>query len=114
MSGSLSTHDAIHVGLLDSAERVEHARAVRALVARNALLSTIERGRKQQRLNKKQLAERAGLEASVVRRVLTAKTANPTTDNAFRLLDAAGVVVEAVLPSGERVGMIGSSHLPSA
>jgi hypothetical protein len=33
-------------------------------------------------------------------------TANPTTDNAFRLMAAMGISLEATLPSGERVQLV--------
>jgi hypothetical protein len=48
----------------------------------------------------------AGLEASSVRRLLTSATANPTTDNAFRLMAAMGIALEAKLPTGERVELV--------
>lgn len=79
---------------------------MKALVARNKLLGTLEAVREEQKISKKDLAERAGLEASSVRRLLTAETANPTTENAFLLLSAMGIKLEAVLPSGSRVEIV--------
>ncbi len=38
--------------------------------------------------------------------MLTAETANPTTENAFLLLGAMGIKLEAVLPSGSRVEIV--------
>ena len=66
----------------------------------------MESVRESEKLSKKDLADRAGLDASSVRRMLTAETANPTTENAFLLLDAMGIKLEAILPSGSRVGIV--------
>jgi hypothetical protein len=44
-----------------------------------------------------------------VRRLLTSKTANPTTDKAFRLMAAMGIGLEATLPAGERVELVPAS-----
>ncbi len=79
---------------------------MKALVARNKLLSTLESVREAEKLSKKDLADRAGLDPSSVRRMLTAETANPTTENAFLLLSAMGIKLEAVLPSGSRVNIV--------
>lgn len=87
-------------------EREAHAMAVHALIARNALLTALETARAEQGLTKAELAARAGLEASSVRRLLTSKTANPTTDNAFRLMAAMGIKLEATLPTGERIELV--------
>jgi plasmid maintenance system antidote protein VapI len=100
-----ATQSALSVLLLEP-ERAEHARRVLALRSRNTPLTVLERTREQQGISKRALAERAGLEASSVRRLLTSETANPTTDNAFRLMAAMGISLEATLPSGERVQLI--------
>lgn len=92
--------------LLSDIEREAHAMAVQALLARNALLTALETARAGQGLTKAELASRAGLEASSVRRLLTSKTANPTTGNAFRLMAAMGIKLEATLPSGERIELV--------
>lgn len=92
--------------LLSGAERASHALRVRALLARNALLTALETARADQGLSKAQLAALAGLEASSVRRLLTSQTANPTTENAFRLMAAMGIKLEATLPSGERIKLV--------
>jgi hypothetical protein len=39
---------------------------------------------------------------------LTSTTANSTTDNAFRLMVAMGIALEARLPTGERVQVVNS------
>jgi DNA-binding phage protein len=90
----------------NESEREAHAMAVQALLARNALLTTLETARAEQGLTKAELASRAGLEASSVRRLLTSKTANPTTENAFRLMAAMGIRLEATLPTGQRVELV--------
>ncbi len=93
--------------LLNSDDRVAHDRSVCALLARNALLTALETSRTAQGMTKSRLAELAGLDASSVRRLLTSRTANPTTDVTFRLLSAMDVRLEAVLPTGERIKLVG-------
>ncbi len=90
-------------------EREAHAMTVQALLARNAMLTALETARAEQGLTKAELASRAGLEASSVRRLLTSKTANPTTENAFRLMAAMGIKLEATLPTGERIELVDMS-----
>jgi transcriptional regulator with XRE-family HTH domain len=92
--------------LLSEREREAHAMAVQALLARNALLTALETARAEQGLTKADLAARAGLEASSVRRLLTSKTANPTTENAFRLMAAMDIRLEATLPTGQRIELV--------
>jgi transcriptional regulator with XRE-family HTH domain len=92
--------------LLSPEDRDRHALAVKALLARNALLEALETARAEQGLTKADLAALAGLEASSVRRLLTSKTANPTTENAFRLMAAMGIELEATLPTGERIKLV--------
>lgn len=99
-------HDAALAALIPNDEKAGYDRRVKALVARNRLLSTLESVREAEKLSKKDLADRAGLDASSVRRMLTAETANPTTENAFLLLSAMGIKLEAVLPSGSRVDIV--------
>jgi DNA-binding phage protein len=92
-------------------ERDAHAMAVQSLLARNALLTALETARAGQGLTKAELASRAGLEASSVRRLLTSKTANPTTGNAFRLMAAMGIKLEATLPTGERIELVDAAGM---
>jgi DNA-binding phage protein len=106
-----TTHQAAVSALLSEAERVEHARQVLALQARNAMLTILDTTREKQGITKQTLASRAGLDASSVRRLLTSTTANPTTDNAFRLMAAMGIALEAKLPTGERVQVVGPGAL---
>jgi ribosome-binding protein aMBF1 (putative translation factor) len=106
MAKPRTAHDAALTALIPDAEKSSYARRVKALVARNKLLTTLESVRESEKLSKKDLADRAGLDASSVRRMLTAETANPTTENAFLLLDAMGIKLEAVLPSGSRVEIV--------
>lgn len=88
--------------------------AVQALLARNALLTALETARAEQGLTKAELAPRAGLEASSVRRLMTSKTANPTTENAFRLMAAMGIKLEATLPTGKRIDLVEAGAPPAA
>jgi ribosome-binding protein aMBF1 (putative translation factor) len=106
MAKPRTAHEAALAGLIPSEAKGDYDRRVRALVARNKLLSTLESVREAEKLSKKDLADRAGLDASSVRRMLTAETANPTTENAFLLLSAMGIKLEAVLPSGDRVDIV--------
>jgi plasmid maintenance system antidote protein VapI len=108
-----SAHQSALNALLSEPERAEHDRRVEALRARNALLTVLESTREQQGITKRALAERAGLEASSVRRLLTSQTANPTTDNAFRLMAAMGISLEATLPTGEHVQLVSPGAEPS-
>jgi DNA-binding phage protein len=101
-----SPHDAALASLIPSEDKGDYERRVKTLVARNKLLSTLESVREAEKLSKKELAERTGLDAASVRRMLTAETANPTTENAFLLLSAMGIKLEAVLPSGNRVDIV--------
>lgn len=77
--------------------------AVQALLARNALLTVLETARSEQGLTKAELASRAGLEASSVRRLLTSKTANPTTENAVRFDGRDGHQARGDTPHGRKV-----------
>jgi DNA-binding phage protein len=96
--------------LLSESERETHARTVQALLARNALLTALETARSEQGMTKTALAALAGLDASSVRRLLTSKTANPTTENAFRMMAAMGIKLEATLPSGKRIELVGAGR----
>lgn len=95
-------HDAALAALLTEQERASYESRKTALIARNVSLDTIDVGRKQTGLSKKELAARAGLEASSVRRLLAAETANPTSESTFLLFAASGVRLEAILPNGDR------------
>lgn len=99
-------HDAALAVLIPNEERADYDRRVKALVARNTLLATLEQVRGAQKISKQELADRAGLDASSVRRMLTAETANPTTENAFLLLSALDIKLQAVLPTGGRVDIV--------
>jgi transcriptional regulator with XRE-family HTH domain len=105
MPGKTTHHAAIET-LLPEQARAEHARRVQSLLARNALLTALESTRERQGITKQALAKLAGLDASSVRRLLTSTTANPTTDNAFRLMAAMDITLEATLPTGERVQLV--------
>lgn len=101
-----STHDAALSRLIPDREKAGYDRRVKALIARNQLLNMLEAVREEEKISKKELADRAGLDASSVRRMLTAETANPTTENAFLLLSAMDIKLEAILPSGARVAIV--------
>lgn len=107
-----SAHDAALDALLSPQERADHARRAAALRSRNALLAALEMTRETLGISKRALADRAGLDPSSVRRLLTAATANPTTDNAFRLMAAMDITLEATLPTGERVPLVLPGHKP--
>lgn len=92
--------------LVPAEDRASYEAKVAALLARNRMLELIEKQRGECQMSKKELADRAGLEASAVRRLLTAKTANPTSENCFRLMGALGIHLEAVTPSGKRISLV--------
>jgi ribosome-binding protein aMBF1 (putative translation factor) len=103
----LASADAAAMTLLvPEQDRAAFDRHVVAAVARNAALQVIDDTREEEHLSKKALADKAGLEASVVRRLLTSETANPTTENVFRLMSALGIHVVAKTPSGKEVALI--------
>lgn len=106
MPRKLATHDPALAALLSESEREDYERAVKVLLARNALLEIIEREREEQHVSKTALADRAGLDRASVRRMLTSETANPTAETALRLFAALKIKVEAVLPSGDRVSIV--------
>jgi ribosome-binding protein aMBF1 (putative translation factor) len=97
---------AARAALIPPEERGDLDARVKALLARNAMLELIEAAREEARLSKRELAAKAGLEESSVRRLLTAKTANPTSENVFRLMGALKIHVEARTPSGKRVPLV--------
>jgi DNA-binding phage protein len=101
-----TAHEVAVNALLSEEERADYTRRVAALRSRNALLTTLESTREALGITKGALASRAGLDASSVRRLLTSATANPTTDNAFRLMAAMDIKLEATLPTGERVELV--------
>jgi len=101
-----TTHDAALDVLIPEDRRDEYKRRVEMLVARNQLVEVIEECRKKEGATKRDLAERAGLDRASVRRMLTAKTANPTAETTFRLFSALGIRLEAVLPDGGRVRIV--------
>jgi transcriptional regulator with XRE-family HTH domain len=110
-----SAHQRALGALLSESERVEHARTVQALRSRNSLLTLLESARAQQGITKRELAARAGLDASSVRRLLTSQTANPTTENAFRLMAAMGISLRATLPTGDYVQLVSpDTHTPAS
>jgi ribosome-binding protein aMBF1 (putative translation factor) len=92
--------------LVPEERRAAFQARVAELAAHNQMLAAIEEGRQILDISKKELAELAGLNASSVRRMLTSETANPTTNNAFRLFTVLGIKLEATLPSGDRVGIV--------
>lgn len=98
--------EAARAALLPEEERADLDARVKALLARNAMLKVINAAREEAQLSKRALAEKAGIEESSVRRLLTAKTANPTSENVFRLMGALHIHVEATTPSGKRVPLV--------
>jgi DNA-binding phage protein len=102
----LTPHDAALDALIPADRREKYNRKVEMLLARNELLGLLEDVREAGGTTKRELAHLAGLEEASVRRQLTAKTANPTTETAFRMLAALGIKLEAVLPGGKRVRIV--------
>ena len=106
MPKKVTTHDPALAALLSESEQEDYERAVTVLLARNALLELIESVRESEHVSKQELADRAGLDAASVRRMLTAKTANPTAETALRLLAALKIKLVAEKPSGDRVAIV--------
>jgi transcriptional regulator with XRE-family HTH domain len=102
----ITADEAAFNALVPTENRASYDARVAALLARNRTLELIETQRDECRMSKKELADRAGLDASAVRKLLTAQTANPTSENVFRLMGALGIHVEAVTPSGKRVSLV--------
>ncbi len=101
-----SAHTMALNALVPASEREQFDRSVQALVARNRMLQIIEDSRVFEKISKHDLAEKAGLDPASVRRLLTAETANPTSETIVRLMSALDVKLEAVLPNGERLSII--------
>ncbi len=101
-----SAHTMALKALVPASEREQFDRSVQALVARNRMLQVIEDSRVFENISKHDLAEKAGLDPASVRRLLTAETANPTSETIVRLMSALHVKLEAVLPNGERLSII--------
>ena len=108
MAKKLTPHEAALAALIPEEGRADYERAVKMLTARNRLLECIETTREAEHVSKHELAVRAGLDPASVRRMLTAQTANPTSETALRLLSALQIRLEAVLPSGKRMAIVGS------
>lgn len=106
MAKERTPHDAALDALIPADRREGYNRTVEMLVARNELLGLLEEVREAEGTTKRELAHRAGLEEASVRRLLTAKTANPTTETAFRIIAALGIKLEAILPGGQRVRIV--------
>ena len=106
MAKARTADEAALDALIPADRRADYQRGVDALVARNQLIGLLEEARQAEGTTKRALAERAGLEEASVRRMLTAKTANPTAETAFRLLAALSIRLEAQLPSGERIRLV--------
>jgi ribosome-binding protein aMBF1 (putative translation factor) len=105
MAKSRTAHGAAVAALIPAEEREAYQARVAALVSRNKILQIIETARAAEGISKATLAHRAGLEPSSVRRMLTAKTANPTSEHVFRLLVAARIRIDAKLPTGAHVAI---------
>jgi DNA-binding phage protein len=101
----MTPHEMALAALVPDDERTEFERGVEVLVARNRALEVLERERRAQKVSKKDLALRAGLDYASVRRLLTADTANPTTETMLRLFSALHIHVQAKLPSGRVVAL---------
>jgi helix-turn-helix protein len=102
----VTNHDAALAALIPEAERDEFDRGVEMLLARNRTLEILENERKAQKVTKKDLAVRAGVDYGSVRRLLTADTANPTAETMLRLFSALSIHVKAELPSGRTVPLV--------
>ena len=91
-------------------DREEYARTFREIVAVRSFLQAVDAERERAGLSKKELAERAGLSAVVVRRLLTAEESNPTFKTILHL--CAALDLEIQLKPARRAGRrkIARSH----
>lgn len=101
-----TAHEAVLQQFIPAEKRADFDARVAARAARNVALSTIEQTRSSKDIAKKDLAAIAGLDASSLRRMLTAETPNPTTDTVFRLCAALDIKLEATLPGGDHVAIV--------
>ncbi len=87
--------------LTDPRRRARYERQKRVLTGTRRLLQTIEAERERIGLSKADVAERIGTNPSVVRRLLTSATSNPTLQTILNLLDAVGLdlVVQPRVPT---------------
>lgn len=97
-----AAHDAaLNLFFPTDGERAAHETRVQALLARNAALLAVEEAREEVAISKKDLAAKADLDASALRKLLTTEGTNPTTDTLFRLCAALGIHLQAVTPAGK-------------
>jgi DNA-binding phage protein len=101
-----TVHDAVVAAFIPANERDAYDANVDALLARNRLLALIEDARKEEKISKKELALRAGLDAASVRRLLSAETANPTSETIIRLFSALHMKLDAVRADGTRLSIV--------
>lgn len=106
MAKAKTAHDIALRALISPSEKEEFDRSVMALLARNQFLEIIEEARANEQLTKQELAERAGLDPASVRRLLTSKTANPTSDTIVKLLSALHVKLVAEIPDGKKFSIV--------
>jgi hypothetical protein len=102
----MTAHEVALSALVPEGEREAFDRGVAVLMARNLALDILERERQAQKVTKRELADRAGLDYASVRRLLTADTANPTAETMLRLFSALHIHVRAELPSGDTVALV--------
>lgn len=99
--------DDLAMGALVPAERrPAYDRRVQALVARNAALEVIESAREEAQITKKELATETEMDASAVRKLLTADAANPTVDSFFRLCAALNIRIQATTATGSIFNLV--------
>ncbi len=106
MAPKRTPHDTAISTLIPPDELPGYQRRVQSLIARNQIVGAIEDARKEAGLSKTGLARLAGLDESSVRRLLTARTANPTAEVLIRLLAATHVRVQVTLPSGAELNVV--------
>lgn len=106
MSKKVTPHQMALAALVPAEKREEFDRGVEVLIARNRSVEILETERLAQKISKKTLADRAGLDYASVRRLLTSDTANPTTETLLRLFSALDIHVQAELPSGRVVALV--------
>jgi len=91
--------EALRESIVDTPELKEHYDRTRASVIRTRqLLQQIDSERELAGLTKAALAERIGVDASVVRRLFSAEASDPTLRTVLELADALGMQISVRAP----------------
>jgi len=106
--------EALRESIIDTPELREHYDHARAAVIRTReLLQQLDAERQLAGLTKAALAERMGVDASVVRRLFSAEASNPTLRTVLEMADALGMQI-SIRPPRRRPQVRHGRHAPIA